>query len=442
MTHIKKKTYEQHDNEIGSFYKNSIKPFANSEILENNIDVDICIIGGGLTGISSALFLAREGYSVALFEARKLGWGASGRNGGQLGIGMRKDQREIEKKLGFNHARELWKIGLDAVNESKKLISKYNISCNIKKGVVSAGFYKKNKDEFLFDIDHMKKHYNFDGYKFLNKNEIHEEINANIYHSGLLNTFSYHINPLKFLLGLANELTKLKVKIYENTPITQILNDPNGVKVFANSKIIKSRKVIVGCNGYLDKLLGNIRSKFMQINNYMIATEPLGEKKAREIIKNNYAVSDTRFIIDYYRFSEDWRMLFGGGETYTSKFVHDSKNFVWQRMCKVFPVLRKHKIEYSWGGTLAITVNRLPSFGSLMNDKVIYAHAYSGHGLALSTMAGKLISEKISGNAERFNFLRDIKNLSIPGGDLMRRPIYSSAIAYYKMKDLIQSISC
>ena len=173
----------------------------------------------------------------------------------------------------------------------------------------------------------------------------------------------------------------------------------------------------------------------MPINNYIIATEPVGEENARKLIRNNYAVCDTRFIIDYYRFSEDWRMLFGGGETYTSKFVCDSKNFVWQRMCKVFPVLRNHKIEYSWGGTLAITVNRLPSFGSLMNDKVIYAHAYSGHGLALSTLAGKLIEEKISGNSERFDFFTKIKHFSIPGGDVMRRPIYTSAIFFYKIKD-------
>ena len=173
----------------------------------------------------------------------------------------------------------------------------------------------------------------------------------------------------------------------------------------------------------------------MPINNYMIATEPLGEKKAREIIKNNYAVSDTRFIIDYYRFSEDWRLLFGGGETFTSRFIHNSKNFVLQRMYKVFPMLKNYNIDYSWGGTLAITVNRLPSFGTLMDEKVIYAHAYSGHGLALSVLAGKLIGEKISGKSERFNFFNKIKHFSIPGSNIMRRPIYTSAITFYKIKD-------
>ena len=438
MIFKKKQTYQQHDNESGSFYKSSIKPFKNGEVLENNLNIDICVIGGGLTGISTALHLAQEGYSVALFEARKLGSGASGRNGGQLGIGMRKDQFFLEKILGFEHAKELWQLGLEAVELSKELISRYNIDCNLKNGVVSACYHEKERDDFLFEIEHMNKNYEFDGYHYLDKKRINEEINTNLYNSGILNTYSYHINPLKFLFGLANQLLKLKVKIYENTPITKILNDKDGVKLFANSKVIKTNKVIVGCNGYLDKLLGNIRNKFMPINNYIIATESLGESKAKEIIKNNYAVADTRFMIDYYRFSEDWRMLFGGGETYTSKFLNNPKDFVFKRMCTVFPELSKYKIDYSWGGTLAITVNRLPSFGTLINDKVIYAHGYSGHGLAISVLAGKLIYEKISNKSNRFNFISDIKHFSIPGGDYLRRPIYTSAIAYYKIKDLLK----
>ena len=282
----------------------------------------------------------------------------------------------------------------------------------------------------------MQKYYNFSGYKFLDNNEINDEINTDVYYSGLLNNCNYHLNPLKYLLGLANELVKLRVKIYENTPIIKILNNQNVVKIYTDSKIIKANNVVVACNGYLDKLLNKTRNKFIPINNYMIAREPLGEEKAKEIIKNNYAVCDTRFIIDYYRFSEDWRMIFGGGETFTSKFINNSKNIVLQRMFKVFPVLKNFKIEYSWGGTLAITVNRLPIFGTLMNDKLLFAHGYSGHGLALSVLAGKLISEKISGNSERFDFIKRIKHLSIPGGDFFRSPIYSSALAYYKARDL------
>ena len=252
-----------------------------------------------------------------------------------------------------------------------------------------------------------------------------------------MNNFSYHINPLKFLIGLAQLLIKYKVKVYENTPVTNIVEAGDNVKIYNNKKIIKANKAVVGCNGYLDKLLGKINNNFIPINNYMIATEPLGEKTARDIIKNNYAICDTRFIIDYYRFSEDWRMIFGGGETYSSKFLNNSKNFVLNRMYKVFPMLKGYKIEYSWGGTLAITVNRLPDFGTLMNNKLLYAQGYSGHGLSLSTFAGKLIAEKIEGFNERFDLFSKIKHLSIPGGSLVRRPIYSTAIFYYKLRDLL-----
>ena len=438
MLFNKKNTYEQHDNEIGSFYKGSVNAFNSKDILENNTDVDICIIGGGLTGISSALYLAKKGFSVAICEARLVGWGASGRNGGQLGNGMRKDQYIIEKKLGFDHAKELWKLGLESVQTSLDLINEYSIDCNIQQGVMSAGCFKSDIKDFEFEKNHLDKFYNYSELELIDQSAIKNEINSDMYHSGLINKGSFHLNPLKFLIGLANQLKALNVKIYENTPITKIENNKDYIILHSNSKRLKSHKVVVGCNGYLDKLLGGVRNKFMPINNYVIATEPLGEKKARDIIKNNYAICDTRFILDYYRFTEDWRLLFGAGETYTASFMHKSDEFVRRRMVKVFPMLKKAKIDFSWGGTLAITTNRLPHFGELYDNKLIFSHGYSGHGLALSTLAGKLIAEKISGESRRFDLFSKIKHTFIPGGDFFRRPIYSSAIFYYKLRDSLK----
>ena len=443
MLHImqlfnKKKTYEQHDNEKGSYYKNSIKPYNSDDFLETNLEVDICIVGGGLTGISSALFLANKGYSVAVCESRLIGWGASGRNGGQLGNGMRKDQFFLEQKFGLEIAKEFWNMGLEAVQYAKNLIETYKIDCNLQNGIISAGCFKKDFKYFEEEKNHLEKYYNYKNLKLLDKTQIKDEINSNLYESGLINYGSYHINPLKFLIGLANQLKFKNVKVFENTPITKIKDHGDYIYIYSNQKKIKSKKIVVGCNGYLDKLLSNIRNKFMPINNYIIATEPLGEKKARELIRYNHAVCDTRFIIDYYRFSEDWRLIFGGGETYSALFMKDSENFVKKRMNKVFPTLKNCKIDFSWGGTLAITINRLPHFGTLMNNKLIYAQGYSGHGLALSTFAGKLISEKIEGKSERFDLFSNIKHVIIPGGDFFRRPIYSSAIFYYKLRDSIK----
>ena len=435
----KNKTYEQHDNEKISFYRSSVLDLNSKEHLTSDIDIDVCVIGGGLTGISTALNLSKKANSIVLCEARKIGWGASGRNGGQLGIGMRKDQYTIEKKLGLTHAKELWNMGLESVEEVKKLINKNRIDCHLVNGVMSVACFKKDLEDYQFEIDHMSKNYQFEGYKFFNKSEISNEISSDIYLSGMLNTGSYHLNPLKLTIGLAKLIQKNNVSIFEDTPVLKIVEKNDKIYVYTKNALIKASKVVVACNGYLDNLLGNSKNKFIPINNYIVATEPLGEKKAKEIIKNNYAVCDTRFIIDYYRFSEDWRMIFGGGETLSSKFVKNSKNFVKKRMLKVFPQLKKYKIDYSWGGTLAITVNRLPYFGTSMNDKLLYAFGYSGHGLALSILAGKLIAEKINGESDRFKFFSDINHLSIPFGGLLRRPIYSSAILYYKFRDYLNS---
>ena len=327
MIFNKKNTYEQHDNENDSFYRSTIKPFNSKDILDNNFEVDICIIGGGLTGVSSAIHLAEKGYAVVICEARTIGWGASGRNGGQLGNGMRKDQMTIEKKLGFNIANEFWKLGLESVQTAIDLTKRYNIDCNIKQGVMSAGCFKNDIKDFEFEINHLEKKYNYSKLKIINKDSIKNEINSDMYYSGLINNGGFHINPLKFLIGLAKQLKSLNIKIFENTPITKIENKKDHIILYSNLKKIKSQKVVVGCNGYLDNLLGGIRNKFMPINNYVLATEPLGEKMAREIIRNNYAICDTRFILDYYRFSEDWRLLFGAGETYTANFTHKSKEF-------------------------------------------------------------------------------------------------------------------
>ena len=435
----KNQTYEQHDNEKISFYRSSVEDLNSQDQLTSDIDVDICIIGGGLTGISSAINLSKKGYSVILCEARKIGWGASGRNGGQLGIGMRKDQFTIEKKLGLRHAKELWSLGLEAVEDVKNLIKENEIDCHLVNGVMSTACFEKDIDEYKFEIEYMAKNYDFEGYQFFNKEKIREEINSKMYLAGLLNSGSYHLNPLKLTLGLAKVAQKNNVKIFENTPIEKIREEGDRVQVMSKKGLIRANQVVVACNGYLDSILGSKKNKFMPINNYVVATEPLGEKRARQIIKNNYAVCDTRFIIDYYRFSEDWRMIFGGGETFTSNFVKNATSFVSKRMIKVFPQLQNVKIDYSWGGTLAITVNRLPHFGTLMNNKVSYAFGYSGHGLALSVLAGKLIGENIHGDHERFKFFSDINHMSIPLGSIFRRPIYSSAILYYKIRDYLNS---
>jgi gamma-glutamylputrescine oxidase len=440
MIFTKKRTYKQHHNEKDSFYKFSAKKFPNQNKITESFSTDICIIGAGLTGISSALHLANNGLSITILEANKVGAGASGRNGGQLGIGMRKDQFFLEKKFGFERAKFFWNIGLEAVQTVTNLIDKFEINCALTQGIMHVGNNKRDYKYFIEEMNHMEKQYDYSNYEYFDKQKIKDEVASDRYHSGILSKDSYHLNPLKLTYGLAEECIKNNIKIFENSPVNKIEDKNSEVYIHTNNNIIKSKKIIVACNGYLDDLLGSARNYFMPINNYIIATEPLGENLAKKLIKRNCGVIDSRFMIDYYRFSEDYRLLFGGPETISSKFVKDAKKFVAKRMYKVFPEIQKYKIEFSWGGTLAISINRLPIFGYSMKQKLIYSHAYSGHGLAMSVMAGKLISEKILEKSNRFDMFNQIKHLKIPGGNILRRPIYSSAIIYYRAIDFFNRL--
>ena len=440
MFHTKKRTFEQHHNENITYYQFSTINTVNHKQLNESIDTDICIVGGGLTGLSAALHLSNKGYSVTILEANKIGSGASGRNGGQLGIGMRKDQFYLEKKFGTEKAKIFWSVGLDAVRNVLKLIKKYEIDCAIKPGVLHVGNTNKDYKFFLDEINHLQKNYNYEQIEYFDEKAIKDEILSDRYYSGILLKDSFHLNPLKLTFGLMNACLKNGVKIYENSPVNQIIEKSNSIEVKSNFNVVNSNKLVVSCNGYLDNLLGSVRNYFMPINNYIIATEPLGEKYARKLIKRDVAVSDSRFMIDYFRFSEDSRLLFGGPETITSNFVKDAKKFVSKRMIKVFPDLKDAKIDFAWGGTLAISVNRMPQFGTLMNEKLYYAHGYSGHGLAMSIMGGKLVADKIIGKNDLFDLFANIFHLKIPGGDILRRPIYSSSIIYYRLLDYISRL--
>ena len=440
MIFTKKRTYTQHDNEKESFYKFSAKKLLDQDKLTESFSTDICIIGAGLTGISSALHLANKGLKITILEANRVGAGASGRNGGQLGIGMRKDQFFLEKKFGFERAKFFWNIGLEAVQTVINLINTHGIDCALKRGIMHVGNTKRDYKYFIEEINHMAKKYDYYNYEYFDSQNIKDEVASDRYHSGILSKDSYHLNPLKLTYGLAEVCLKNNIKIFEKSPVDKIEDKNSEVHIHSNNLIIKSKKIIVACNGYLDDLLGSSRNYFMPINNYIIATEPVGETLAKKLIKRNCGVIDSRFMIDYYRFSEDYRLLFGGPETITSKFVKDAKSFVAKRMYKVFPEIQKYKIEFSWGGTLAISINRLPILGYLMDQKLIYSHAYSGHGLAMSVMAGKLISEKILEKTNRFDNFNQIKHLKIPGGNILRRPIYSSAIIYYRAVDFLNRL--
>ncbi|MGV8997865.1 MAG: NAD(P)/FAD-dependent oxidoreductase [Parvibaculaceae bacterium] len=416
-----------------SYYAATATPWTTLPPLAGDESADVCVIGAGYSGLSAALHLAERGFSVTLLEAETVGFGASGRNGGQLGTGHRQDQRTLEEKLGRDWAHRLWDLAEDSVATVKELIAKHNIDCDLKPGVLHAAWKRGETDWLKSEADHMADEYGYEQLRFVPPAEMRGMVNTQRYHGGLLDKGGAHLHPLNYALGLARAARAKGVKIYENTRVTKIdYTDP--AKVHTDTGIVTARFVVIGCNGYLHRLEPRIAGRIMPVNNFIVATEPLGEAAARALIRDDVGVQDTKFVIDYYRLSADHRLLFGGGENYSAHFPDDIAGFVRKPMLRVFPQLADVKIDYAWGGTLAITMPRIPDFGRLA-PHVFYAQGFSGQGINIATLAGKLMAEAVAGQAERFDCISEIKIPNFPGGTLLRYPGLMLGVLWYTLKD-------
>lgn len=425
-----------------SYYQASANINLSCPELEGEHQADICIIGAGYTGLSSALHLADRGYKVAVIEAETVGFGASGRNGGHVGIGQRQDQMYLEKHFGQEIASTLWAMSLEAVDNVKSLIEKYKIKCDLKHGNIYFAHREKLNRELQEEVSFLHQRYGFDQYEYLPKDKLSEVIDSNVYHSAIVDRASKHLHPLNFALGLASAAIKAGVSIYERSAVLSYQdshsgNDPqlqNTVTVSTAKGQVVAKELILACNGYIKKLEPKINGYIMPINNFMLATEPLSDELAAQLSPLDASMADSRFVINYWKLSGDKRLLFGGGENYRRGFPSDIKRFVSKYMLQVYPQLAQTKIDYGWGGTLAITLNRLPHFGRLQHN-IWYMQGYSGHGVPTSTFAGKLIAEAISGKLERFDVFANLPTTKFPGGTLLRWPGMVAGMLYYALRD-------
>lgn len=416
---------------MDSYYTATAKSNVIYDKLQSDIDTDICIIGGGFTGISSALHLANLGYKVVVLEANQPGYGASGRNGGHVGIGQRVDQFYLEKKFGWHKAKTLWDMSIEAVDTVKNLINEHSIECDLKHGDIHFAHKKSLCSDLQEEVEHLNKHYDFSG-TYIERDCLQDYIGTDVFYGGVIENHSCHLHPLNYLQGLTLAATKAGVKVYGESLVTEYNSSPTLVKTDFGS--VRCDHLIIACNGYIRNLESKINGYIMPINNFVIATERLDEKLAKTIIPLDTSMSDTRFVINYWKLSGDNRLIFGGGENYTKRFPKDIKRFVQRYMLKIYPQLATVAVEYGWGGTLAITLNRLPHFGRLSNN-VWFMQGYSGHGIAASTLAGKLVSEAISGDPSRFNVISDLPTLKFPGGTLLRWPGMVAGMLYYTLRD-------
>ena len=418
---------------IDSWYAASAKQQLAFPPLAGAQSADVCIIGGGYTGLSTAIHLRKRGYSVILLEANKLGWGASGRNGGHVGTGQRADQETLESMVGLEHAKALWQLGLEAVDTVRELVSEHNIDCDLRQGNLHVANKPKEVAWLQEEVEHMQKVYGYDQLSFVPGEQLAELTSGQGFHAGVVDQGCYHLHPLNYALGLAKAASELGATLCEDS---RVLGYTEGEKVLVktNSGEVSANFVVLACNGYLERLEPRTAGRIMPINNYMLATEPLGEDLARRLIRDDSSMSDSLFVINYWKLSADHRLLFGGGESYTRRFPADIGAFVRKYMLRIYPELENTRIDYGWGGTLAITMNRMPDFGSL-SPQVFYAHGYSGHGVPIATLAGKLLAEAISGTAERFDVMASVPSPRFPGGTLLRWPGLVAGMLFYSLRD-------
>ncbi|MCH7830284.1 MAG: FAD-binding oxidoreductase [Proteobacteria bacterium] len=416
-----------------SYYAATAVGVRDYAVLQGDRRADVCVIGGGFTGLSTALNLVEQGFDVVLLEAERIGFGASGRCGGLIGSGQRKDALETEEMFGLRLSKELWDFAELAKREIRYRIRTHDIPCDLQSGQL-VGIHKQRYLGWAQELaDVLADRYAYPFCTVLSAAATRQYVATDAFLGGLYDSEALNLHPLNYTLGIARAAAEAGVRIYESSRVLSY-SQTDPARVMTDHGSVSAAFVVLACNGYLGDLEPRVASKMMPINNFMVATEPLGESRARDLINGRFGVHDTRFVVNYFRLSDDHRLLFGGGENYRPGFPADIASFVRPYMLRVFPQLADVAIDCAWGGTLAVTVNRLPHIGKL-EPNVFFAQGYSGHGISTATFAGKVIAEAITGTADRFDVFADLPTRVFPGGTWLRYPGMVLGMLYYTIRD-------
>jgi gamma-glutamylputrescine oxidase len=417
-----------------SWYTDTALPQPDHPELAGDVRCDVCVVGGGYTGLSTALNLAERGYDVVVVEAEKIGWGASGRNGGQIVTAYNPSMGTMAGWVGKDDARLLWELGEESKTILRDRVARHRIDCDLRWGYVMAAL-KQRQINGLRDMEaEWRQDYGYGEARMLDRSEIRSMVASDAYAGGLFDGGSGQLHPLNYAIGLGKAAVEAGARIFEGSRVLRI---DTGAAPAAHTAagVVRARYMVLAGNAYLGGLAPEIAAKIMPVATYMIATEPLGEKRAAALIPCGHAVADVNFVLNYYRLSPDHRLLFGGGVSYSALDRPDLKRLLRKTMLRYFPQLADVRIDHCWGGNVAITMNRTPHFGRIGNN-VFFAHGYSGHGVALTGLAGKLIAEAIGGTAERFDVFSRLPHASFPGG-IARTPLLVLAMSWFRLRDLL-----
>ena len=420
-----------------SFYEASVHREAALPSLDMDIFADVCVVGGGLSGLCSALELAERGFSVALLEAQLVGWGASGRNGGQALVGYSSDDA-IEAQLAPEESARLWNMTVEAMQLMRDRIKKHEIDCDLTQGYLSLACSDKKARELDEWSNNLQQKYNY-SVQSIDAKEIGNWIQSDRYKGGSFDANSGHVHPLKYTLGIAKAARAAGVKIFENSPVTRI---ERGVAPVVKTVMgsVRCKFVVLAGNVYLneygDAVAPELDKRIMSVGTYIVATEPMEKERCDALIKYRAAACDTNFVLDYYRPTGDNRMLFGGRVSYSTATPINLVGSMRKRMLSVFPQLSDLEVPYAWGGFVDISMNRAPDFGRL-GKNIYYLQGYSGHGLILTGLAGKVAAEAIAGQSERFDAFGKIKHHNFPNGQVMRTAAQMLGMWYYQLKEML-----
>ncbi|TCM75044.1 NAD(P)/FAD-dependent oxidoreductase [Rhodovulum steppense] len=415
-----------------SWYAEVTPPLDPFPPLQGDMRADICVVGGGYTGLSAALHAAEAGADVVLVEAHRMGFGASGRNGGQVGSGQRLHQDALERMLGDAAATRLWHLAEDARALVADLIARHAIDCDYRPGVAYAEWTARGVADAHGYAEKLRRDYGYDLVEPLTRDEMRALVGSPAYRGGVIDWGAGHLNPLAYALGLARAAAAAGAHLHEGTLVQRIEPGTRPVVVTESGRVTADR-VILAANGYLGGLDRHVAARVMPINNFIVATEPLGERAA-SVLARDIAVADSRFVVNYFRLTPDRRLLFGGGESYGYRFPQDIRAKVRKPMLEVFPHLADVNLTHAWGGTLAITRTRLPHLAAPAPG-ILSAGGYSGHGVALATLAGRLLAEAAQGRSEGFDTLARLPCPPFPGGAALRSPLLALAMAWFGLRD-------
>lgn len=417
-----------------SWYAASVAPLPEQPAARGRIEADVCVLGAGYTGLSAALELAEAGYRVVVLEAERIGWGASGRNGGQAIVGFGCEQDTLEQLVGKDDARRLFDLSREGMALMQQRIRQHDIDCDWRDGHASVPIKPRQEVQLRRWQAHMAERYDYP-MEWWDREQLRAQLASDRYLGAVFDPLSGHLHPLAYALGLAQAAMAASATVHEHSRVLRVQRGARPVVHTAQAEVHCDFVVLAG-NAWLHGIAPELETRIMPVGTYIGVTTPLGETRARDLIRNDMAVADVNWALDYFRLSRDHRLLFGGRASYSTLPPPHLRGTMSRRMRRVFPQLGDVDIEYVWGGYVDISLNRAPHWGRLESN-LYFAQGFSGHGVASTGLAGKLIAEAIRGQSERLDAFARIPHLPFPGGRWLRTPMLVAAMAWYKLRDAL-----